>query len=1045
MSGPLLGSEFESAERLFLAWIEEVEGGRGGTFEALCAAHPTLAPRLEEIAAFHERARELLEGGAAEEDGTIDGTRYELRGEIARGGMGTILLAYDPELSRTIAVKVLRARAESPAELERRRRRLVGEARVLAQLDHPGIVPIYEAGRDAGGSPYFTMKKVDGEDFLAVLRAHHAGDERWRLPRAIGVLRSVCEAVAYAHERGAIHRDLKPQNVMVGRFGEVFVMDWGLAKVLGGASEDAPEIVGTPAYMPPEQATTPTEALDARVDVYAIGAMLYHLLSGGAPHADAEAPGAGGMLASLLRGAPRPLARAAPGAPEELVAVCEKAMARDPAARYASAIDLAADLEAWLEGRVVRAHRTGAWVELVKWIGRNRGAAAAIAALVLGISAVALVETLLSRELAQRNEALRREDTYSRLALASAEFANGDIGHMRELLAGCPEDLRGWEWRYLDREADTSRRMLQAPGVDLKSALLLDERTLVAAGQGDRAWIGVYDLDDGSLAREIRLAEGRSINNVSLSADGSILAAFGHLGELSLWDTRAWTLRSVLDARLHGWHGAAFAPAGAELAAYGTEGVQLWDAETGAFRVELSAGQKDVADVAWSPDGRRLAAASWDGSVSVWDVASAELVEVLRASAQRMQQVEWSPDGRWIAGGDWDSRVHVWDAGTLEAVHRSDRLGGHVQALAWSPDSAWLVVGGRNVVVRVLEAGTWEPVGRLVGHTAPVQSLAFSADGATLISACALGEVHLWDLGARGWRTQHRGAGREPPAGVAFSPDGRRAAIGWGNGAVEVWDVERRERARLLEAGSGIRHVDWSPGAPAIAAARWDCDVVLLDPEGAAPPRSLAVAEPTEVHFDPTGTILAATAQDGTLRAWYAGSGALLWEASTPVESAGWPGNLFGASWSPRGDEIVASTHAGLVQVRSARDGSLLRETRRPGMLFSQFCREGRHVLVWAYGADQGMELLDARTLEPLWTSTRTNHMWPVLAPDCERVFSANWQGFLGIWDAGTGRLVAEIPGLPPGNPRLDVAPDGGCVILAAGNRIAFFDTRAEH
>jgi WD40 repeat protein len=495
---------------------------------------------------------------------------------------------------------------------------------------------------------------------------------------------------------------------------------------------------------------------------------------------------------------------------------------------------------------------------------------------------------------------------------------------------------------------------------------------------------------------------------------------------------------------MHGWHGVAFAPENSSLAAYGTEGVQLWDAEDRACRAELSAGQKDIADVAWSPDGRSLCAASWDGSVSVWDVRTKALVAVLHGGSQRMQQVEWSPDGRWIAGGDWDSRLYVWDASTLAEVHRSDRLGGHVQALAWSPDAAWLAVGGVSVVIRVLESGSWEPVGRLVGHTAPVQSLSFTPDGRTLVSACAHGDVNFWDLEAPGWRAQHRGAGREPPAGVAFSPDAKRAAVGWANGAVEIWDVERRERLRLIESGAGIRHLDWSPATPALAAARWDRDIVLLDPDGSRPPSTLAVAEPTETHFDPTGTLLAATAQDGVLRVWDPRRGVLLWEASAPIESEGWPGNLFGASWSPDGRRIVASTHAGRIQIRDASTGALLHESVRPGMIFSQFSRDGRHVLAWAYGRDQGMELLDARTLSPVWATRRTNHMWPVLAPDGERVFSANWQGFLGIWDAASGRLVAEIPGLPPGNPRVGVSPEGGCVLLAAGNRLAFFDTHAE-
>jgi WD40 repeat protein len=739
------------------------------------------------------------------------------------------------------------------------------------------------------------------------------------------------------------------------------------------------------------------------------------------------------------------LARVAPSAPEELVAIAEKAMARDPAARYPTAAELAADLVAWLEGRVVRAHRTGAWMELQKWVGRNRGAAAAVAAVVLGLVGTTLVQSLLGRELAQRAEALRHEDSINRIALASAAFSNGDIGHMQRLLEGCPTDLRGWEWSYLTHAADTSTVALKVEGVDLHDLRLLpDGQTLLTAGSGNPARIALWDVASGRNVREIRLPEGHSINAVSFSADGALLAVFGRLGELLLWDTRDWSPLPSLDVEMHGWHGVAFAPAGRRLAAYGTEGVQLWDVDRRACLAKLSADQKDIADVAWSPDGRRLCASSWDGSVSVWDTETLKLVRLLRVGTKRMQQIEWSPDGRWLAGGDWDSRVHVWDGRTLALVHHSDRVGGHVLALAWSPDSKRLAVGGKGVVIRILEAGTWEPIGRLIGHAAAVQALAFGADGRTIVSGSALGSVRLWDLEREDWRTQFHEGGGEPPGAVAFSGEGSRFAVGWSNGTVEIWDARRRRCERTCEVGGSVRHLDWSRATPRIAVADWDKGIQLIDPDGMAPPLVIEQAEPTEVHFDPAGVRLAATAQDGFLRVWEAAGGKLLWEQHLPVAKGDWPGNLFGASWSPRGDELVACTIEGRIQVRDAASGALRRETQHPGMLFTQFCGDGRHILASAYSGNRGMELLDAATLVPVWTSERTSHMWPVLSPDCARVFSANWQGFLGVWDAHDGRLLAEIEGLPPGNPRLAVAPDGGCVVLAAGDRLRFFDPQRE-
>jgi len=1078
----------ESDVELFLGWLEALEKGAGEPFAELCARHPESRARLEALHAAHERARALLPSSAREREqpAPVAGStspaspeRYELRGELARGGMGVILEAWDPALRRRIAMKVVRADrirdGSSCDQADRQQSRLEAEAQILAQLDHPGVVAIHELGRDARGEPYFTMKCVVGQDLAHVIRRCHAGDPEWRLARAVRVLVRVCEAVAYAHAKGVIHRDLKPANVMTGRFGEVYVMDWGLAKVLGrpepagSPSVDGARIqtdrgdvslpgsplateqgvvVGTPGYLAPEQARADLDAIGPSTDVYALGAMLYHLLAGRHPYARDHGITSTELVASLLSGPPEPLRLLAPRAPDELAAVAEKAMARDPGARYASALELAADLEAWLEGRVVVAHRTGAWIELQKWVGRNRGAAAAILAVVLGLASLSVVQSLRRRDLeraqretALRAEELRREDTHNRVALASAALASGEISHMRELLAACPDDLRGWEWHHLWRESDTAERTLEFPGLDVKSAFLLGEGELLCGGSALPPRIELRDLESGRVLREIRLGDDEFLNDVSVSADGGTLAVFTRLGALRLWDAHTFEPLATLDAAMHGWHGVSFAPAGTLLAAYGTEGVELWDVASRSLLGRLSVdGQQDIADVGWSPDAARLFAGSWDGSVGVWDAAQRELVTVLRDSRERMEQVECSPDGRWIAGGDWDSRLLVWDARTLALVHRSDRIGGQVLSLAWSPDSTRVAVSGAGAVVQLFEAGTWEPIGRLVGHAGRVNTLAFTPDGRRVVSGCTLGTVRLWDLSRGDWRTKLHADGSEPPAGVVFAPDGRRIAVGWSSGVLELWDAHTRTRDAVWHTGVRIRHLDWSRDGERLALADWEHDVVLLDASDGHEIGRIAEEKPTEVHFDPAGARLAATASDGTLRVWNVADRSLAWSVSLPPTTHGWPGDLFGASWSSDGRELVACNFDGRIQVRDASTGTLRHETLRPGMLFVQFSRDGHHVLAAAYARNQGMELLDARTLERLWASEETGHLWPVLSPGGERVFTASWLGYLGVWDASSGRLVAQIDGLPPGNPRLGVSPDGSCVALAAGKNLALFD-----
>jgi formylglycine-generating enzyme required for sulfatase activity len=319
---------------------------------------------------------------------------------------------------------------------------------------------VHEIGLDAHGRLYFTMRLVGGRDLGAIYDLARSGKEGWSTTRVLGVLLKVCEALAYAHSKGVIHRDLKPANVMVGKFGEVYVMDWGLAKVVGRADardlrvrplapaddstlqsvrseEPAADpttpletmdgtVLGTPAYMSPEQASGDVAAMDARSDVYALGAMLYHLLAGQAPYQEeGETLSAHRLWQKIARMPPRPLATLAPSTPRDLVAIVERAMARAMAERYPSVTAFAEDLRAYVEGRVVGAYETGSWAELRKWVGRNQGLAASLAAAVL-ILVVGVASTTTFAFRAERNasefQQLKGAVLYERATTTEAEL-----------------------------------------------------------------------------------------------------------------------------------------------------------------------------------------------------------------------------------------------------------------------------------------------------------------------------------------------------------------------------------------------------------------------------------------------------------------------------------------------------------------------------------------------------------------------------------------------------------------------------------------------
>jgi serine/threonine protein kinase len=465
-----------------------------------------LLKQLERLRASQERLREHV--------------------EVARGAMGIVYSAFDSLLRRRVAVKVALARpprttdgripsSNDPAV--RGVARFLDEAQITSQLDHPGIVPVHDLGLDAAGQVFFSMRLVRGEHLQSVLRQVRDGEGGWSQVRAIGVLLKVCEAMTYAHSKGVIHRDLKPSNIMVGRFGEVYVMDWGLARLKGqvdrhdlrlrpastveseelqtergsarmvskhpGDDELATmdgDVVGTPAYMSPEQARGRADLLDERSDVYSVGAILYQLISGEVPFvASGSRPSGRTILARVLDGPPRSLESFGRIAPSELIAICSKALARDRMARYGSMRELAEDLRAYLESRVVHAYETGAWAETRKWLRRNWAVASA-AALVLVLSVVSVTVVPRAIDARRWERALTFKASLARLARDSNDVQAWPSGrNASDVWIGRAQELVNELERFERLRARASARvpaadMLQFSGGELQQAPLIE-------------------------------------------------------------------------------------------------------------------------------------------------------------------------------------------------------------------------------------------------------------------------------------------------------------------------------------------------------------------------------------------------------------------------------------------------------------------------------------------------------------------------------------------------------------------------------------------
>ena len=664
---------------------------------------------------------------------------YDVLGELGRGGMGVVYRARNRALNRVVAVKTFGVLPGADA-----RARFAREAEAIARLDHPHIVPVYEVGEWGDGVPFFAMKFYPGG--LDAVPAGPGTDPRAHARDVVAVAR----AVHHAHQRGVLHRDLKPSNILTDEAGRPAVADFGLA---GRFDPDDPAtrtaaVVGTPAFMAPEQAKDP-KAVTTAADVYGLGAILYQRLTGRPPFL-ADTPLSTLHLAATV--APTRPAAVNPAVPRDLETVCLKCLEKDPARRYATAADLADDLDRWLDGRPVLARPVPGWVHAWRWVrrhpvGSGLGAVAA-AAVVLSVVTLAVSNARIrekegeataaaNREHAARCElekALRDEQqalSRARLAAAARLVAAGQLPEAWRRLDECLPQHRGWEWQVLDAVRSgvpgAGVRILAEVGGGTGLALSPDGRRLAIPTAA-----GVTLLDAKSGQEQGRLAGAGA---VAFHPDGRRLVVGRPDGGVMLWDIESgssvWARSGGPVSRL------AVSPTGERVAAAVAGRVELWAADgppAGGFDVPGGAGSA----LSFSPDGDRLIAAGSAGVVN-WDVAAGLPVPWTLPGASA---VAYSRDGDWLVTADIDGVVRLRRVTDAEAVRAFAEAPPGLTALAFSPDGTRLVGGGPDGAVRVWEVGTGHELMTLPGAGGPVAALTWGP-GDRLYSLSG-GAVRVW-------------------------------------------------------------------------------------------------------------------------------------------------------------------------------------------------------------------------------------------------------------------------------------------------------------
>ena len=1088
---------------LIVEYLEAAERGAAPPVEEFVAKHAEFAESLRAFlnnqADFREMAKQVAPGSVVIAQGTVAAPPipvsgsdpfaatinvrpsesaaaslkpvlryfgdYELLHEIARGGMGVVYKARQVSLNRIVAVKmILSGQLASEEDV----RRFYTEAEAAAQLDHPGIVSIFEVGRHQD-QHFFSMAYVDGPSL-----ARRVANGPLPPREAAELLKSVSEAVHYAHEKGVIHRDLKPGNILLGTDGRPRVTDFGLAKLTEQRDESLTgtgQILGTPAYMPPEQAAAKISAIGRHSDVYSLGAVLYCLLTGRPPFYAAT------PLETLLQVQQQePVSlRALNGTvPRDLETIVLKCLDKSPSRRYATAQQLAEELQRYLEGRPILARPVSRTERAWRWCKRNPVVASLSTlaiGLLLAVSIVSFVayrrevklsadltnesgklaksldneKSLTAAETKAKNEMrkarddereqrervdakekqVRRNLYAAHMNLAQAAWEEGRVSRVLQLLKqyepGTPaDDLRGFEWFYWNKLCHRDLLTLDSP---YASRVAFSPNGAQLASVANGGTVRVWDMATGEQTLTFEGHQGAR-DAIAFSPDGKKIVTSGgeqydsdaksfRLGGMVFWDAATGQELMSLTGHTAVINSVAFSPDGTRIASASDDHVvKVWDVASGQEIATFKGHSDSVKSVSFSPDGRRIASASFDGTVLVWDATTAKVILVLLVNQRSVRCVAFSSNGGRLAASHGDE-VTIWDSTSGISIGALKHHSFGVNSFAWSPDDTRIAVASPDTVA-LWDTTTRQAIVTLKDRPSEVLSVAFSPDGKQIASASSNGRVKLWEA-----RTEKLTATKQMLGQwelyAAISPDGTQVAShGFDSGehVAKVWDTTT---GQVISSLKGLK--SWSSkfaftaDGTRIVSPGHDGTVTFWDVFTGRESENVRLqdgnSEDQNVWLSPDGERIALRREDGTIQFWSTSTG------HQTQTLKGLPGKSTHIAISENGARIASAKENGLVQVWDANSGEAIATVHtRYSYLMNVALNSDGTKLATVDGIGT-VKLWDAVNGKELLTFIEESRMTDGVAfsPDGMRIV-ASGVGQFKIWDTVSGQETLTLTGV---------------------------------